>query len=480
VRIKALTFTSGDPDQALTHSAFFVEQVSLLLVIQLGLVNLLSQALRPIHQFFPVSLLGMSVGSALAALFSAIALLLIESKSSRPQALGKAFGGITIVLAALPLCTPCVAWFEELRLLIRGDLMPRQSSEIAVTICLLLLGIGILLVHSRSSLSSHLADATSGCLAFLLLVLTSESLFSRARVPGASTAGLPPFVLLLCLGLLTLVLVIRRAQHGIFAVFLGNGIGGRVARLLAPIVILINLGREVGRARILATQLVPRRYAASVLSSVAILVGFVLLVLLCRLINGMQAEIENLTLRDELTGLYSYRGFNLFAEQAFGLSRRAQKSFGVLFVDMDNLKSINDGLGHPQGSACLVQIAKLLTTTFREIDLIGRLGGDEFVVAGQFEASEMANATERLRSNALESRIPDVKVSLSLSMGYAISQGYSDETLKSLLSRADKAMYQEKRAKKRTVAVALPPVSSSSNTGAGASFACAEGTARSR
>jgi diguanylate cyclase (GGDEF)-like protein len=183
---------------------------------------------------------------------------------------------------------------------------------------------------------------------------------------------------------------------------------------------------------------------------VATIISFALLMLVVRLINRMQNEIQGLTLRDELTGLYNFRGFNLFADQAFRLARRARMPFGVLFVDMDNLKIINDELGHSAGSVSLIETAKLLTATFRETDVIGRLGGDEFVVAGQFDSSEIAVAIDRLRVGAAaKTQLADNRFFLSLSMGFAATDHAADETLKSVVSRADKAMYKEKRAKKR-------------------------------
>ena len=187
-----------------------------------------------------------------------------------------------------------------------------------------------------------------------------------------------------------MVTILRRAEHGVFSVFLEDGIGGRIARIIAPVLVILPFLRELGRARMLNSRLVPTPYATAALTSLATIFSFALLLLLVRLINRMQNEIQGLTLRDELTGLYNFRGFNLFADQAFRLARRAKVPFGVLFVDMDNLKIINDELGHSAGSVSLVETAKLLTATFRETDVIGRLGGDEFVVAGQFDSSEIA------------------------------------------------------------------------------------------
>jgi diguanylate cyclase (GGDEF)-like protein len=155
-----------------------------------------------------------------------------------------------------------------------------------------------------------------------------------------------------------------------------------------------------------------------------------------------------------LTGLYNFRGFNLFADQAFRLARSAGMPFGVLFIDMDNLKVINDELGHSAGSVSLVETAKLLNATFRETDVIGRLGGDEFVVAGQFDSREIAVAIERLRSSAAaKTQMAGSRFLLSLSMGFAATDHSTDESLKSVVARADKAMYKEKRAKKRMALV---------------------------
>jgi diguanylate cyclase (GGDEF)-like protein len=117
---------------------------------------------------------------------------------------------------------------------------------------------------------------------------------------------------------------------------------------------------------------------------------------------------------------------------------------------MDNLKIINDELGHSAGSVSLVETAKLLTATFRETDVIGRLGGDEFVVAGQFDPEEISVAIERIRTGAAaKTQLAGSRFFLSLSMGYAGTDHSTEETLKSIISRADKAMYKEKRAKKR-------------------------------
>jgi diguanylate cyclase (GGDEF)-like protein len=124
----------------------------------------------------------------------------------------------------------------------------------------------------------------------------------------------------------------------------------------------------------------------------------------------------------------------------------------VLFVDLDDLKKINDRHGHNAGSAVIAEAAHLLNATFRETDVIGRIRGDEFVVAGQFNEDAILSAIERLedasaRINAQKGR----RLGLSLSVGFALHENGSTETLNDLLTRADKAMYDVKRLKKAAV-----------------------------
>jgi len=149
-----------------------------------------------------------------------------------------------------------------------------------------------------------------------------------------------------------------------------------------------------------------------------------------------------------LTGLYNLRGFHLLAEQALRLAQRSQLPLSVLFIDVDNLKAINDSLGHSAGSAFLAETAELLKETFREADVMGRIGGDEFAVVCQCSHVAISIAAERLQAAcALRNREAGRIRPLSLSVGFATSVEHEKESLKDILARADKAMYQEKRCK---------------------------------
>lgn len=447
MHFESTSFTPQDARQDVLHTAFLIEQICLVVVVQIAVINLFSQIATALNLLLPAWLLQMPAASSGAALAAALALFCIEpNRSAMVRNLGRLFAGLTAVLGVAVLVAfigPKVGHLGAL-----GRISGIEGAFPAPALAFLMLGIVILFIRSRGPISGHLTDAAASGLAFLVLLLVLQLGFGTAGREGSSLVGLTSIPTLACLALLTVTIIIRRAEFGVFAVFLGGGIGGRVARFLAPILIVLPFLRELGRARLLHAQLLPASYSTALLASTATLVSFVLLVILTRIINRMQGDIQDLTLRDELSGLYNFRGFNLFAEQAFRLARRARIPFGVLFLDMDNLKTINDELGHNAGSACILEMAKLLNETLRETDVIGRLGGDEFVVAGQFDTDEIEGAIDRLRAGAAARRDSAQNLPISFSVGYAAAEQSAGETLKSIVARADQAMYREKRGKK--------------------------------
>lgn len=452
MRFDPRSFAPEDSRQEILQTSFLIEQICLVMVLQIALINLFSQLIRPLDLLLPPWLLHMRVSSAAAALAATLSLFCSESNRTRSARLwGKVFAASTAALAAVALFSFAdhgIRWLQVASF--KPTVAPGQTLP-SSSFAFLLMGTVALFIRSKGRVLGMVTDGLASCLAFLVLLLVSEFGFGIAGVERSSAFGSAPLPSLACLAFLTVAIVICRAEYGTFSVFLGTGIGGRIARMLAPVLLIVPFLRELGRAHLLHAQLVPVSYSTALLASIATAVSFILLIVLTQVIDRMQRDIQDLTLRDELTGLYNFRGFNLFAEQAFRLARRARSPFGVLFIDMDNLKTINDDLGHNAGSTFIVEIAKLLNETFRETDVIGRLGGDEFVVAGQFEKDEIESMIGRLRSAAGERKNSLKGHSLNFSIGYAATEQTPGETLKSVVSRADGAMYREKRAKKRLV-----------------------------
>ena len=153
-------------------------------------------------------------------------------------------------------------------------------------------------------------------------------------------------------------------------------------------------------------------------------------------------QLHRLSLFDELTGLYNRRGFLLLAEEQLSLARRARRNNLMLFyADLDGLKQINDHLGHNAGDAAIVTAARTLDKTFRTSDIKARLGGDEFVVLA-VEAGE--NIAQTLLARLHEGLAENNQ---SLSVGVVTFNAQNDNSIHDLITRADEAMYTEKRTK---------------------------------
>src|SRR6267142_1804814 len=110
----------------------------------------------------------------------------------------------------------------------------------------------------------------------------------------------------------------------------------------------------------------------------------------------LQAELGNLALTDELTGLYNRRGFMALAERQLKLARRSGRGMLLFMTDVDCLKQINDSFGHFEGDRALKRTADVLEETFRGSDVVARLGGDEFAVLA-IEAAGHSEATIKTR-----------------------------------------------------------------------------------
>jgi diguanylate cyclase (GGDEF)-like protein/PAS domain S-box-containing protein len=161
-------------------------------------------------------------------------------------------------------------------------------------------------------------------------------------------------------------------------------------------------------------------------------------------------NLRELSLVDELTKVYNRRGFLTVAEQQLKFSLRTRKELSLIYVDLDDLKKINDTFGHEEGDAAIVETASILKDVFRDSDVIARLGGDEFAVlaidVGEEKMSDLARRIiERVR--ARNGRAGNA-YPLSFSLGFARYNPGRPCTLQDLIGQADRRMYEEKMSKK--------------------------------
>jgi diguanylate cyclase (GGDEF)-like protein len=155
-----------------------------------------------------------------------------------------------------------------------------------------------------------------------------------------------------------------------------------------------------------------------------------------------EEQMRHDAVHDPLTGLANRTLFRDHLEQALARSERQGGTSGLLFVDLDNFKQINDAYGHATGDAVLVELGNRLRTAVRPADTVARLGGDEFVVLCEDVDEESAVALGRRLQEAI--RLPltagGVAHGLSASIGIALGDGDPDV----LLGEADTAVYRAK------------------------------------
>ena len=157
--------------------------------------------------------------------------------------------------------------------------------------------------------------------------------------------------------------------------------------------------------------------------------------------------LEYQALHDALTGLPNRSLFGDRLRQALLAARRNQKMFGVLLLDLDRFKDINDALGHDRGDSLLQEVTARLRGVLRATDTIARLGGDEFaVLTTDAKHPEDVAGTARKILASLEGpfAIADQMVETGASIGIAIYPVHGDDP-GTLLRRADVAMYVAKR-----------------------------------
>lgn len=160
-------------------------------------------------------------------------------------------------------------------------------------------------------------------------------------------------------------------------------------------------------------------------------------------------ELEELYRRDSLTGLWNRYRIKEFMEIELNRYEREKRPFGILLIDIDDFKKINDEHGHLEGDQVLTELSSLIKTHIREIDFIGRWGGEEFIIVVSNTSSEALTLFAKKLNSLVNLHPFESGYRVTISIGAAlIREQDNDHTL---LDRADEALYRAKNAGKNQV-----------------------------
>ncbi|MDO9327821.1 MAG: diguanylate cyclase [Pseudomonas sp.] len=190
---------------------------------------------------------------------------------------------------------------------------------------------------------------------------------------------------------------------------------------------------------------------------ICLFITLIVLLLLNRVIKRYQGKIQAQATLDSLTELPNRRGFDLLAAQAMLEARREPKPLTAMLLDLDHFKVLNDTYGHLAGDQVLIGFARDLESCLRHSDIVCRWGGEEFIVLLKDTDGETGlMIAEKIRQHVEQQRYAYDGKELQLTVSIGLTTLQVDETLHTLLSRADHAMYRAKQAGRNRTCVELP------------------------
>lgn len=166
----------------------------------------------------------------------------------------------------------------------------------------------------------------------------------------------------------------------------------------------------------------------------------------------LNKQFQELSVCDSLTGLYNRRKFNEILLNKINKYKRTLQSFGIILIDIDFFKKVNDTYGHTIGDGVLIEIASLLKNSVRKTDKVIRWGGEEFlIICPETTLEGTVHLAETIRILVEQYQFHIVKKT-TVSLGVAAMQ--KDDTARSIVDRADKYLYKAKKSGRNRVVYA--------------------------
>ena len=187
----------------------------------------------------------------------------------------------------------------------------------------------------------------------------------------------------------------------------------------------------------------PVNVAAQMAANISLVLSTVAVMVAWRREIEMQLECQAHT--DPLTGLLNRRGWIKHSDILVAQARRHRHSVGILMIDLDHFKQVNDRHGHETGDRALTLLGKCMSSAMRESDVCGRLGGEEFALLLPHVNEATATALDtRLRALYQSTTSKQMGITLNFSSGLAFCDVSQPDALKNALMQADAYMYQAK------------------------------------
>jgi diguanylate cyclase (GGDEF)-like protein len=172
-----------------------------------------------------------------------------------------------------------------------------------------------------------------------------------------------------------------------------------------------------------------------------------------------RARLLRLATKDSLTGLNNIGHFQLMLQaELTTMSIRRDRSLTLLMMDVDNFKKVNDTYGHVAGDAVLRELAAILKSHTRSLDIVARYGGEEFIVLlTGANINQGAAVAEKIRMGLANNFFPHEKGAFSVTVSIGITPIHPDESYpQAIIERADKALYQAKETGKNKFVIISP------------------------
>lgn len=171
-----------------------------------------------------------------------------------------------------------------------------------------------------------------------------------------------------------------------------------------------------------------------------------------RRLKSALSRIEEIAVRDELTGVYNRRFIMETLQREISRVQRSAGTFSVCLLDLDHFKTVNDSYGHAAGDVVLKRFARIASEALREVDLLGRYGGEEFlIVLPGADVNGGVACGERIRAGLEKCTWPELKDERRVTVTGGVATWKQGDTAFSILARADEALYSGKNAGRNRV-----------------------------